>query len=177
MNRRQFLTTAAVVTAAIALPACASAARIVGDGKHDDTDGLMALATGKPVWINPNVIAARIDGEVYIAGGDFAISGPIALGDNALIIHCNFRSLGRRARIIATGASQFIACVFIGLDLEAHGAEAHFVDSVMRSGTRITGYGALLRYSPRREQEHASVVFEELTGEPRWLTMAIPDPL
>jgi len=91
LSRRLFLGGAIALAGAAIIPAQAMP-RIVGDGVHDDADGINALIAGKPVSIENTYLALNSDGRIWFnEGGRFLLGKSINLTrDNTLIVGGTF---------------------------------------------------------------------------------------
>jgi len=91
LSRRLFLGGAIAVAGASIIPAQAMP-RIVGDGVHDDADGINALIAGRPVSIENTGLALNSGGRIWFnEGGRFLLGKPINLTrDNTLIVGGTF---------------------------------------------------------------------------------------
>lgn len=80
MNRRSFLRGVLALTVAPSLPLVGVALpRIVGDGVHDDTDGLQALFAGQPFVVDSEVVRAQAG---LVSGGTFRLTRTLVIADS-----------------------------------------------------------------------------------------------
>lgn len=74
LSRRSFLGGALLIVGAVSAVA---RPRIVGDGIHDDADGLNALIAGDPVNIETSGVRILERGKIELNGGRFLIGTPL----------------------------------------------------------------------------------------------------